>query len=670
MQHQTFSIGETEISLITGRMARQAHGAVELHQGRTRLLATVVATPGAGEADFLPLTVDYRERAAAAGRIPGNFFRRETRPGTAETLTSRLIDRALRPLFPKGFTAEVQVEVTVHSAEPEADLAGLALMAAGAAVHLSDLPFAGPLAGLTLARRNQQLAPLVGEAGQASADLILSVAATPAGPVMIEGEGHEIAEAQVIAALQAGIDALAPAWAAMDALRAAAGRTKRAFEGPAPIPDPDPALAARIAAALQGDKHTRAAARAALLAEVDDPAPRTAQIRKVVRQNALDGVRLDGRDATTIRPIETLLAPLPACHGSALFTRGETQVLASATLGSQREGQDVDRLFGMTRQRFLLHYNFPAFSVGEVRRGRPGPGRRELGHGNLARRALAPMMPATSRYPYTVRVLADVTESNGSSSMATVCAGTLAMLSAGVPLVRPVAGVALGLVVEGDRHRVLSDILGDEDHLGDMDFKVAGTTEGITAIQLDNKLGALPPALLAEALEQARLGRLHILDKMAPAIEAAQREVPDHVPRYEKRKVHKSQIGRVIGPGGKHLHALQSKTGAKIEVNQDGTVIIMGRDRASTRAAVRAIEAISIELKTGGVYRGEVRTIKDFGVFVRIADHDGLVHQSQLHGASPAVGDAFLVRVLGADDRGRLKLAHAHDASELDALNG
>jgi polyribonucleotide nucleotidyltransferase len=669
VQKQIFQIGETEIGLVTGRMARQAHGAVEVHQGRTRILATVVATPGAGEADFFPLTVDYRERAAAVGRIPGNFFRRETRPGTHETLTSRLIDRALRPLFPKGFTAEVQVEVTVHSAEPSADLAGLALMAAGAAVHLSDLPFAGPLAGLTVGRRAKQLVGLLSEGDQPSADLVLSVAATPAGPVMIEGEAEEASEAQVIAALQFGLDALAPAWAAMDALREAAGRPKRAFEPPPKMPTPDDALMTQLTAAVQGDKQARSAARKALLAEAEDPAILDAQLRHAIRTAALDGRRLDGRGPTEIRPIDCLLAPLPACHGSALFTRGETQVLASATLGSQREGQDVDRLFGMTRQRFLLHYNFPAFSVGEVRRGRPGPGRRELGHGNLARRALTRMMPLNSRYPYTVRVLADVTESNGSSSMATVCAATLAMLSAGVPLARPVAGVALGLVVEGERHQVLSDILGDEDHLGDMDFKVAGTAEGITAIQLDNKLGALSAELLAEALEQARQGRLHILGKMAPAIEEAQREVPAHVPRYERRKVHKSQIGKVIGPGGKTLQGLQSKTGAKIEVNQDGTVIIMGRDRASTRAAVKAIEAISIELKTGGVYLGQVRNIKDFGVFVRIADHDGLVHQSQLHGASPNVGDAFLVRVLGADDRGRLKLAHAHDAAESDALN-
>ena len=666
MHTQTFAIGETEITLMTGRMARQAHGAVELHQGATRILATVVGSKDDSDADFFPLTVDYRERAAAAGRIPGNYFRRETRPGDHETLTSRVIDRALRPLFAKSLRAEVQIAVTVHSAEPDADLAGLALIAAGAAVHLSDLPFDGPVAALQLAQRGKRIDLQVSDANCKGADLSLVVAATRRGPVMMEGEGNEVAESMVVDALQAACDALIPAFDAMDALRADAGVAKREVPAKATAATPlDPAL---FAAVQSEDKHARAAARRALRADAEDPIEADARLRHAIRSAAIDGERLDGRGPTDIRPIDCVVGLLPVCHGSALFTRGETQVLASTTLGGQREGQDVDRLFGMTRQRFLLHYNFPSFSVGEVRRGRPGPGRRELGHGNLARRALIPVMPPASKYPYTIRVLADVTESNGSSSMASVCAGTLAMLGAGVPLTRPVAGIALGLVVEGDRHQILSDILGDEDHLGDMDFKIAGTAEGITAIQLDNKLGALDPAMLAAALDQARVGRLHILEKMAPAIEAAQASVPSHVPRYERIKVHPSRIGLVIGPGGKHLKELQARTGAKVEVNQDGTVIVMGRDRASTREAVRAIEAISIELKTGGLYLGEVRSVKDFGAFVRISDHDGLVHRSVLKG-EPNAGDPMLVRVLGADDRGRLKLAHAHDAAEIDALN-
>jgi polyribonucleotide nucleotidyltransferase len=666
VQTQTFAIGETEITLATGRMARQAHGAVELHQGATRILATVVGSKGDSDADFFPLTVDYRERAAAAGRIPGNYFRRETRPGDHETLTSRVIDRALRPLFHKSLRAEVQIAVTVHSAEPDADLAGLALIAAGAAVHLSDLPFDGPVAALQIAQRGARTDLLVSDANCAGAELSLIIAATRRGPVMMEGEGAEIAESAVVAALQLACDALIPAFDAIDALRADAGVPKRAVPAQTTAAvEADSALFDRV---QSDDKHVRAAARRALLADADDAAEADARLRHAIRTAAIEGKRLDGRSPTDIRPIECAVGLLPVCHGSALFTRGETQVLASTTLGGQREGQDVDRLFGMTRQRFLLHYNFPSFSVGEVRRGRPGPGRRELGHGNLARRALIPVMPSSSKYPYTIRVLADVTESNGSSSMASVCAGTLAMLGAGVPLTRPVAGIALGLVVEGDRHQILSDILGDEDHLGDMDFKIAGTTQGITAIQLDNKLGALDPTMLAAALDQARVGRLHILDKMAAAIEEAQRTVPDHVPRYERIKVHPSRIGLVIGPGGKNLKELQSRTGAKVEVNQDGTVIVMGRDWTSTRAAVRAIQAISIELKTGGLYLGEVRTVKDFGAFVRIADHDGLVHTSVLKG-EPNVGSKMLVRVLGTDDRGRLKLAHAHDAAQSDALN-
>lgn len=678
MRTETFSIGEAEITLESGRIARQADGAVLLRQGRTVLLATVVAAgPPQTGADFVPLTVEYREKAAAAGRIPGNFFKRETRPGEPEVLVARLIDRSLRPLFPRGWSVETQVQVTVYSAENRSDPAGLAIIAAAAALQVSDVPFDGPVAGLRLLRRGGKLVLLPGEAEGRLADLDLTLAATPEGLVMLEGEAGVVAEDALLAALDAGTAALAPAWAALE--RLGAGQVKR------PVPPPDPRHEAEVAEIAadrvhQALKITQKAERRAALAEtrravrdaLGEAALPTfeALVKARARGAILAGHRPDGRGLTEVRPITCEVGFLPANHGSTLFSRGETQVVVSATLGAQRDAQEVERLFGMTRDRFLLHYNFPAFSVGELG-SKPGPGRREIGHGNLARRALFPVIPPESEYPYTLRVVSDVTESNGSSSMATVCGATLALADAGVPLAAPVAGVAMGLVREGERVAVLTDILGDEDHLGDMDFKVAGTAEGVTAIQLDNKLGSLPRAILGPALAQARHGRLHILAAMQPTLDALGGRVPDHVPRHERVRIQASKVGQLIGPGGRNLQQIQGRTGARIEVNQDGTVLIMGRDRASMREAVRAVQAISIELVKGGLYRGTVQSVRDFGAFVRIAEHEGLVHTSELGGATPAEGAVMLVRVLGADEKGRLKLSHraAEGCTEAEALN-
>lgn len=684
MHSVTIPLGDHPITLESGQIARQADGAVVLRHRDTFILATVVAGEEL-ERDFFPLTVDYRERSAAVGRIPGNYFRRETRPGEHEVLTSRLIDRSLRPLFADGFRARTQVDILVHSADPQSDLPGLALTAAAAAISISGLPFAGPVAGARLVRLNGKHEIYAAEARAEAGELDLLVAGTRGGWVMIEGEAAAVPEAAVLDALAAAHAALEPVLSGVDALAAAVKASPRAVE-----PLATSAAARSVIDGLRlelqlalgiAEKRARARALDALRQKARDQAgdgvgdidaafdsARKAGARAMIR----GGRRMDGRGPSDIRPIECVTHPLAGAHGSALFTRGQTQALVSATLGSGREGQDTETLLGQRRARFLLHYNFPAFAVGEAGSSR-GPGRREIGHGHLARRALAPLMPGGKGWPYTVRVVADITESDGSSSMATVCGGTLALLAAGVPLAAPVAGIAMGLVRDGDGATILSDILGEEDFFGDMDFKVAGTADGVTAIQLDNKLGELPPALLADALEQARAGRLHILDAMAPAIEALPSQSATRTPRHASFRVDQSRVGHVIGSGGRNLNQIQSRTGARIEVSRDGQVLVLGPDAESIRQARREIEAIALELETGGIYRATVRNVRDYGVFVRIADHDGLIHQSRWGEGDHRQaneGDELLVRVVGADDKGRLVIERALDASPLDALNG
>jgi polyribonucleotide nucleotidyltransferase len=536
--------------------------------------------------------------------------------------------------------------------------------------------------------RNSAGLHLPGHGKGDKADLDLIIAAGPDGVVMMEGTADQVGDIDIVIALESARGALEQALTEIDALRTEAGRAKRSYDAP---PDYTPlanALGQSLSAALQTalaepDKHARRASLQQLRADAiaehgSDASPAFDHaMQQHLRAAALEGRRIGGRALDEVRPIECEAGLLPANHGSALFTRGETQVLVSATLGSHRDARDQERLTGGTKERFMLHYNFPSFSVGEARAHR-GPGRRELGHGRLAHRALASVMPDNAQFPYTVRVVSDVTESNGSSSMATVCGATLAMANAGVPLVAPVAGIAMGLLRTADRWVVLTDILGDEDHLGDMDFKVAGTETGITTLQLDNKLGVLPTSVLAEALAAAASARRHILSEMRAVLEAQSGQPSEAAPQHARVKINPSRIGALIGTAGRNLQQLQNKTKAKIEVNQDGTVLIFGRDAKSTAAAIKAIEQIDAELKKGGLYLGTVVSMKDFGAFVRIGELEALVHVSELDTqrvTDPktvvSIGDEVLVKVLGTDSRGRVKLSRkaALGSDKADAIN-
>ncbi len=693
---ETFRVGDETLTLETGRIARQAHGAVVLRHKKTMILATVVCAHGRRTADFFPLTVDYREKLAASGVIPGNYFKREGRITEREILTSRLIDRTLRPLFPKGFQSETQIAVTVYSADPASDLEGMGIIAAAAALQVSDVPFEGPVAGLTLIRRGNRFKPLPSpaEANLADVDVNLVISQSRAGVVMLEGSALSVPDEVLCEALEASAKFLEPVLTAIEKLQSAIGKEKKPYE--VPVIDPEVTeLVAKLStepltkAFQEPGKHARYQliedAYQALLANpevegkpVDMLESAFGKLKKhVARAGILSGRRMDGRTLEEVRPIDCECGILPACHGSALFTRGETQALVTATLGGTRDAAEVETLWGTESETFLLHYNFPPFSVGEVRASK-GVGRREYGHGNLAKRAIKGVLPSQKDYPYTVRVCSDITESNGSSSMATVCGGCLALLSAGVPLREPVAGIAMGLIGEGDQVAILTDILGDEDHLGDMDFKVCGPANGITAVQMDNKLGSLPRELFERALAQAGRGRRHILGIMAGAIETLNGKTPDHAPRNMTVQITPSRIGQLIGPGGRTLQAIQAKTGAKIEVQPDGSVVVMGKNEASARDAVRAIQEISIELVQGGLYLADVVSIKDFGAFVRIAEHEAMIHISDLAegrvesvSSVLKVGQRILVKVMGADEKGRLQLSRkaALNESELSALN-
>ncbi len=655
-----FDLDGLTIRLETGQLATRAHGAVMVRCGLAAALATVVRAPGEPGLDYLPLAVDYRERQAAAGRIPGNYLRRETRQAEHEILISRLIDRSARPLFAGDLTDRVQVTVTLYSDDPSVDRATLALLAAGAALHISPLPFAGPLAGARVTRtENGTLTLARGGDGQYAQDLLLS--GTEAGLVMVEGFAALVADAALIETVDHTVSALAPALDAMQHLRAAVGlgaREAQALKRDAAPPAPDAAIAEALRAP------TRAARQAALAALPQAAEPGfAARVAQTLRAELHAGRRPGGRRPDQVRPIDAVCGVLPSNHGSAVFTRGDTQALVSATIGSQRDGQDLETLDGHTRRRFLLHYNFPAFSVGEVGPNR-GPGRRELGHGELARRALRPALPSRSEYAYPLRVVSDILSADGSSSMATVCGATLALRHAGVPLRADIAGVAMGALRRGSDWLILTDISGDEDHQGDLDFKVTGTADAVSAFQLDNKAGAVPLAVLTEALAAAQVARAHILAEMGPALTAAVEAPSDHAPRTRTVHVPSDRVGALIGTGGKHLQSIQSKTGTRLDVSDDGTVVIQGPDDEALAAAARLVSAVSLELRKGGVYRGEVTQTKDFGAFVRVGPHEALVHKSELVASGspdPATvvspGDAVTVRVLGADSRGRLKLS-------------
>jgi len=689
---ETITFGDAELTFETGELARQAHGALVVRHRNTMLLATVVVGP---EDDpprgFLPLTVDYRERMSAGGRVPGGYLRREGRMGDHEVLTSRLIDRTLRPLVPRGFQREVQVIVTCFGADAESDLESLAILAAAGAMHLSSVPFAGPVAGIRVsAGADGQLRTLAKHKSRARSQMDWVMALDRRGLVMLEGGAEGVTDEQILAAIDEATTALTPALDAFDRLREAAGRDKIAFS-PTDEVNLDAlatALADAAGPALESawvlvDKVTRREAVEAALKpawatiasrEAVDVARFDAVFKRLVRTRTVAGARLGGRRSDELRPVSAQVGYLPATHGSALFSRGGTQALVSATLGTADDAREYETVLGKRSERFMLHYNFPPFSVGEAWPQR-GTGRRELGHGTLARRAIMPVLPKRDDLPWVLRVVSDILESDGSSSMATVCGASLALFDAGVPLTAPVAGVAMGLVHEGDRHVVLTDITGQEDALGDMDFKVAGTRAGVTALQLDNKLGALPREVLAEAFAQARRAIDQLLDTMDATLSAPREAIAPHAPQVAQLTIPKRTIGRLIGPGGRKIQEIQTKTRTRIDVRDDGRVRVFAKNPADLKSGVERVRDVTLVLEIGAVYDAEVVTIKEYGAFVRIGAHEGLVHISELDHERVdrvedvvRVGDGIRVRVQGADDRGRLELSR-RAALEADAAS-
>jgi polyribonucleotide nucleotidyltransferase len=675
-----------KLTLETGRVARQADGAVLATWGETTVLATVVAAkePKPGQ-DFFPLTVHYQEKAFAAGRIPGGYLKREGRLSDRETLTSRLIDRPIRPLFPEDFRCDTQVIATVFSYDLENDSDILAMAAASAALTLSGVPFMGPIGGarVGLIKGEIKVNPTVEEMKDSTLDLV--VAGTADAVLMVESEAQELSEETMLKAVMAGHAAFQPVLRAIIRLAEKAAKEPRELgtkddsgveKAVLEVGEGDLRAAYSLTqkqeryAAVDAAKAKVFAALAPAGAEAKFPLAEVAKAfhdaqAKVVRWNILDHKRrIDGRDLTTVRPILAEVGVLPRTHGSALFTRGETQAMVVATLGTGEDEQYVDSLDGTYKERFLLHYNFPPYSVGET--GRMGaPGRREIGHGKLAWRAIRPMLPTAAEFPYTIRVVSEITESNGSSSMATVCGSSLALMDAGVPLKRPTAGIAMGLILEGERFAVLSDILGDEDHLGDMDFKVAGTSEGVTSLQMDIKIAGITEEIMRQALAQARDGRMHILGEMSKALTGARAELGEFAPRIETMKIPTDKIREVIGTGGKVIREIVEKTGAKINIEDDGTVKIASSDGAKIKAAVNWIKSIASDPEVGQIYDGTVVKTVEFGAFVNFfGSKDGLVHISQLaktrvNKTTDVVkeGDRVKVKVMGHDDRGKVKLS-------------
>ena len=674
--------GGTKLVLETGKVARQADGAVMVSLGETKVLCTAVAaqSPKPGQ-DFFPLTVNYQEKAFAAGKIPGGFFKREGRPSENETLVCRLIDRPIRPLFPKSFKCETQVICTVlaHDMENNPDIA--AMIGASAALTLSGVPFFGPIAAARIGWIDGAyvLNPTVEQMDESELDLIM--AGTHEGVLMVESEAKELSEEIMLGAVNFGHQSVKPVIDAIIELAESCAKEPRTLpEEPAEIVDINKALkgfAKGFEAAYKiADKTDRQAAlnevRAKAKAAIGDDydAVLVSGLIKgmeadVVRGAILKtGVRIDGRDTKTVRQIVAEAGFLPRAHGSSLFTRGETQAMVVATLGTGQDEQIIDALVGESRSSFMLHYNFPPYSVGEA--GRVGsPGRREIGHGKLAWRALRPLLPTKDEFPYTIRLVSEITESNGSSSMATVCGGSLAMMDAGVPLKRPVAGIAMGLIKEGDNFAVLSDILGDEDHLGDMDFKVAGSQNGVTSLQMDIKITSITPEIMQIALDQARDGRIHILDEMAKALTSARDDLADSAPKITTLKIPVDKIRDIIGPGGKIIREICEETGAKIDIEDDGTVKVAAVSGSSGEAAVARIRDIVAEPELGVIYDGTVVKTVDFGAFVNfLGAKDGLVHISELQNGRTEKttdickdGDSVKVKVIGFDDRGKVKLS-------------
>ena len=679
--------GGRKLVLETGKIARQADGAVLATYGETTVLATVVAAKEPREGiDFMPLTVDYQEKYYAAGRIPGGYFKREGRPTEKETLVSRLIDRPIRPLFAEGWRNETQVIVTVLSHDLENDPDVVAMVAASAALTLSGVPFMGPIGAARVGFINDEyvLNPQIDEMTESGLDLV--VAGTQDAVLMVESEARELSEEIMLGAVMFGHKHFQPVIEAIIKL------AEKAAKEPRDVAVADNSalekemlgliendLRAAYAIAVKMERHKAIdAVKAKVLAHyfpegVENPPYDQLRVlgvfkeleAKIVRWNILDtGRRIDGRDQTSVRPIVSEVGVLPRAHGSALFTRGETQALVVATLGTGEDEQWIDALQGTYKENFLLHYNFPPFSVGETGR-MGGPRRREIGHGKLAWRAIHPMLPPHHEFPYTIRLVSEITESNGSSSMATVCGSSLALMDAGVPLRRPTAGIAMGLIKEGERFAVLSDILGDEDHLGDMDFKVAGTERGITSLQMDIKISGITEEIMRVALGQAKDGRMHILGEMGKAITSARAELGEHAPRIEVLHIPVDKIREVIGSGGKVIREIVEKTGAKVDIQDDGTVKVASAKAESIKAAINWIKSIATDPEVGHIYDGTVVKVMDFGAFVNFyGSEDGLVHISQLaprrvQKVTDVVkeGDKVKVKLLGFDERGKVRLS-------------
>jgi len=683
---KTFTFGSHQVTFETGEIARQAHGAVICSMDDTVVLATVVAAkePRVGQ-DWFPLTVDYVEKTYAAGKIPGGFFKREGRPSEKETLTSRLIDRPIRPLFPDGFLNEVQVVATVMSLNPEVDSDIPAMLAVSAALTLSGIPFNGPIGACRVGYVNGEYVcnPTATQLKESKLNLI--VAGTEQGVMMVESEALELSEDLMLAGVMYGHEQMQAAIQAIHELAEVAGKPAWEFKAPAK----DEALIARIKELAEADlreafkiklKKSRKEAIDAIWRRVfetlgvgKEGGPSVHVVKEItfgiestiVRSQILDGEpRIDGRDTRTVRPINVRVGVLPRTHGSALFTRGETQALVTVTLGTGRDEQIIDALAGEYRERFMMHYNMPPYATGET--GRMGPSkRREIGHGRLAKRALVGLLPTPEEFGYSIRVVSEITESNGSSSMASVCGGSLALMDAGVPIKAHVAGIAMGLIKEGNRFAVLSDILGDEDHLGDMDFKVAGTDKGVTALQMDLKIESINKGIMKVALDQAREARLAILEIMKQAIEGSRTELSTFAPRIIKMKINPDKIRDVIGKGGVVIRGIQEETGTTIEIEDDGTIAIACVSAEGGEAARKRIMDITADVEVGKIYEGPVLRLLDFGAIVQLLPgRDGLLHISQIsHERVNAVSDHLKegqivkVKVLEADDKGRVRLS-------------
>ncbi len=689
------------VSIETGKVAKQADGAVVVRCGGTMVLSTVVASRSAMEGrDFLPLTVEYREKAYAGGKIPGGFFKREGRPDEKETLTCRLIDRPIRPLFPKGFRNEIQVINLVISADNENDPDVLAMIGTSAALSLSGIPFAGPIGAARVAMVDGKLVVNPTYAQQAAATLEIVMAGTEEAVLMVEAGGKEIAEDQMLEALAFGHEQCKQLARIQKELMAQAAKPRWAFDAQAGA---DPALQSKVqqvatprvveALAIH-QKQARAEALTAAfeatwihLVTVDHVADEPAMKAKAheyfekvekteVRRLIVDkGIRVDGRSVKEVRPIWSEVGYLPRAHGSALFTRGETQALVAATLGTKNDEQKLESFEGDSYRTFMLHYNFPPFSTGEVKRFGTA-GRREIGHGALAHRAISAVLPAKDVFPYTIRIVSEILESNGSSSMATVCGASMSLMDAGVPLKAPVAGIAMGLVKEGDKVGILTDIMGSEDHYGDMDFKVAGTDKGITALQMDIKIAGVSVDIMRQALAQAREARLHVLGKMAETIKMARTGLSEYAPRFVTIKIRPEKIREIIGPGGKVIRGIQEKTGAKIDVEDDGKVTVFSSSSEKAQMAVDIIQDICREAELDRIYLGKIKSIKEFGAFVEIMQGtEGLLHISQIAEARiRAVGDVLtegdevLVKVIEIDGNGKIRLSRKQALRDQPAL--